>query len=108
MKTKTEDQAEWDRLKKEHMENEPLVRLAKETIAMVDAMLAVPAAPGDAKELADLLSRVLRHPLIPTRLYNAMVDELNCVAPDHHTSPEYLAQCVVELARLDQASEAIN
>ncbi len=55
----------------------------------------------DAEDLARLLSQVMKHPKIPTRLYNAMTDEL--VETDADTdSPEWI------LANLEMQLEKEN
>jgi hypothetical protein len=50
----------------------------------------------DLKEFSELLSKVLRHRLIPNRLYNAIVDELARTSEEHSTTPEYIQQSIVE------------
>ncbi len=55
----------------------------------------------DTEDLADLLSRVMKHPKIPTKLYNVMTDEL--VETDVDTdSPEHI------LAHLKTALKSEN
>jgi len=45
----------------------------------------------DSEDLADLLSRVMKHPKIPTKLYNAMTDQLVEIDVDTD-SPEYILE----------------
>jgi hypothetical protein len=50
----------------------------------------------DTEDLANLLSQVMKHPKMPTRLFNAMADELSALPKDWRT-PETILTNLQEL-----------
>jgi hypothetical protein len=56
----------------------------------------------DTEDLANLLSQVMKHPKMPTRLFNAMADELSEVPKDWRT-PEAILTNLQELQEQEAA-----